>query len=53
MKKKALKLLIRNDKITIVYKNNKIREISNKELALKLIEQDKDKIKEIRWKINY
>lgn len=48
MKKKALKLLIRNGKINIVYKNNKIREISNKELALKLIDRDQDKIKEIR-----
>ena len=48
MKNKALKLLIKNKKINIVYKNNKIREISNKDLALKLIEQDKDKIKEIR-----
>ena len=48
MKKKALKLLIKNGKINIVYKNNKIREISNKELALKLIDKDADKIKEIR-----
>lgn len=48
MKNKALKLLIKNKKINIVYKDNKIIEIRNKELALKLIEQDKDKIKEIR-----
>lgn len=48
MKNKALKLLIKNKKIDIVYKNNTVREIRNKELALKLIEQDKDKIKEIR-----
>lgn len=48
MKNKALKLLIKNKKIDIVYKNNKIREIKNKELALKLIDRDQDKIKEIR-----
>lgn len=48
MKNKALKLLIKNKKIDIVYKDNKTREIRNKKLALKLIEQDKDKIKEIR-----
>ena len=30
MKNKALKLLIKNKKINIVYKDNKIREIRNK-----------------------
>ena len=48
MKNKALKLLIKNKKIDIVYKDNKIREIRNKKLALKLIDRDQDKIKEIR-----
>lgn len=48
MKIKALKLLIKNGKINIVYKNNKTIEIRNRELALKLIDRDKDRIKEIR-----